>query len=286
MQRRFTTTTTTSAPLRRLVRLAPWGLLALLLLSMIPKGVFPSRKLKNHQFSRGETLTYNVSYSFLDAGEAVVHLDEQVHPLSGRTCYKVDVDGRTTGVVGVTFKLRDKWQSYFDTATLLPLRFYRDIQEGQYRLTETSDFDHAARKVRVQAYKAHRNERREDVYPLPEYAMDMISGYYFLRTLDFSRMSKGDTIRMNAFFDDKSYVFQLIYLGQETTRTKLGRLPAFIISPIMPENKLFRGRHPLRIWISDDANRVPVKIEAEMFVGKVKVDLVKAQGLKKPLGKG
>lgn len=246
---------------------------------------FQYRSVPNNNFALGEVLTYKAGYSMLDAGVAVVKVDKKLHGVNGRTCYKVDVEGRSVGIFGWTTKIQDLWQSYVDTAAIVPMRFYREIKENNYRLTETTEFDHINQKAKVTWFKKNKNDVKTEVYEAPTYSQDIISGYYFLRTLDYENMSKGDTVSMNAFFQDEYYDFKLLYLGKEKVYSKFGRIESFVMSPIMPENRLFYGDHPIKFWISDDENRVPIKVNAELLVGAVEVNLVKHKGLKTKIGK-
>jgi len=110
-----------------------------------------------------------------------------------------------------------------------------------------------------------------------------VSGYYFLRTIDYDQMTVGDTLIVAAFFDEEVYHLNIIYLGKDEVRTKFGHINAFVLSPIMPENKLFRGTHPIKVWLSNDKNKVPLKIKAAMFVGSIEVDLKSYKNLRNPL---
>ena len=110
---------------------------------------------------------------------------------------------------------------------------------------------------------------------MPKNAQDLVSGYYYLRTLNFDKLKEGDILTIDAFFDDEIYDFQIRFLGRESVKTKLGQIKSIVLSPIMPENSLFDGENSVKVWISDDSNKVPLKIKAEMFVGAVEIDIVK-----------
>lgn len=111
----------------------------------------------------------------------------------------------------------------------------------------------------------------------------MVSGYYFLRLQKYNNLKKYDTIRLMGIFEAKTYNFKVIYLGKERIKTEFGKANTFVISPIMPENKLFSGKNPIRMWISDDMNRIPLKIEAELLVGSLDMDIESYKGLKYPI---
>lgn len=236
-------------------------------------------------FEQGETLTYVAGYSVFEAGQAIVHLDKKFHEVNGKKCYKVDVHGKSIGMFGMGMKIRDLWQSYFDPETMLPVQFNRDILEGGYTLEEKIDFDQVNGKAMVEWTKKDKPEIHNEEYDMAPGSLDVISGYYLLRTLDYEQYVKGDTITLNTFWENKGYSFDIIYLGVEKCATKFGRIESYVMSPIMPENQLFSGTHPIKFWVSKDVNRIPLKIQAELIVGAVNVDLVRHKGLKAKLKK-
>jgi hypothetical protein len=96
-------------------------------------------------------------------------------------------------------------------------------------------------------------------------------------------MKVNDTIKINAFFEDKLYDFKIKYVGKTKIDTKFGDIQVIKLVPIMPDNQLFNGENSISVFLSDDKNKIPVRMQAEMFVGSVKVDLVKYSGLKNPI---
>jgi hypothetical protein len=70
------------------------------------------------------------------------------------------------------------------------------------------------------------------------------------------------------------------YRGKGMVKTKFGKIRAFKITPMMPKNKLFDGEESIRIWVSDDANKIPVKVEVDLFVGAIELDIRNYRNLK------
>ena len=89
----------------------------------------------------GERLEYRVHYGFINAGEAVVQVDENIHEINNRPCYKVDVYGRTKGFFDMVTTVRDNWGTYLDTTAIVSQMFYQSIKEGKYRKKEVIEFD-------------------------------------------------------------------------------------------------------------------------------------------------
>jgi len=238
----------------------------------------PLRRSPNNNFTVGEKLEYRLHYGFVNAGEATVAVDPQYFMVNDRVCYKISVLGRSTGSFDFFMKIRDQFISYVDTSAMLPHKAYRLIREGKYKLDETVYFDQANKTARMK-----RDKDAETSHTTPADVQDIVSGYYFLRTVNFDRQKIGDTTLINAFFEGKGYDFRIKYLGKEVVRTKLGKVNAIRLSPIMPDNQMFKGGNSISFWVSDDRNRVPLKVEAVMFIGSVDLDIKSYSGLKWPL---
>ena len=76
---------------------------------------------------------------------------------------------------------------------------------------------------------------------------------------------------------------EVTYKGRENGITKAGKIKAIKLVPKMPKNELFKGENAIAVYLSDDDNKVPVLIEAEMFFGSLKVDLYEFKNLKHKL---
>jgi hypothetical protein len=232
------------------------------------------RTIPFESFAEGEEVSYRVHYGFITAGEAVMRIDNRIHRLNDRPCYKIDVFGKTTGLANKLFGVNNNWGTYLDTAAVVPHKAYRYIREGGYRKNEVVNFEQLNKRVRVNRLnKSNEKIKKIDEYEVPHNVQDMVSGYYFLRTLDYTKYREGDVIKVDAFFDDTVFNFSVRFMGREELKTKLGTYQAIVLKPVMPENKIFEGEDPITVWISDDKYKIPLKIEANMVVGSVDVDI-------------
>lgn len=235
------------------------------------------RRVVNTSFGPGEHLEYRVHYGFLNAAEAIVDVSPTLYKVNDRPCYRVNVDGRTVGAFDLVTRIRDTWRSYIDTAAILPQKFYTNLQENSYRKEENITFNHETNTVKAE-------ERTEkDVFKVPDNVHDLISGYYFLRTIDFNRISNGQVLEVPAFYDDTIYNMKVRYRGKAVIKTKQGKINVIKLNPVLSANKLFKEEESIRIFVSDDANKVPVKVEVDFWVGAMVMDLRQNSGLKQPL---
>lgn len=225
-------------------------------------------------FGKGERLDYRVHYGFVTGGEASMTVDKNLHDVNGRQCYKIEVHGYTTGLVDKLFNVKDTWGTYFDTAAAIPQKSYRYIREGRYRKNEEVIFDQLDGQAKLIEYeKKGKKIKKTEQFTVPVYVQDMVSGYYFLRTMDYSKLKPGEVIDVDGFFDGELYKFRVRFIGRERLKTKIGEFNALVLSPIMPENDIFDGEDAVRLYLSNDQYKIPLKIRADMFVGAVEIDI-------------
>ena len=101
--------------------------------------------------------------------------------------------------------------------------------------------------------------------------------------MDFSDLKVNDTVSVAGFFEDEFYKMNIVYRGKDTIKLKVGKVRALVFAPIMPKNKVFDGENSITAYFSDDKNRIPLKIDAKMFIGSAGVELTGYKGLKNPL---
>jgi uncharacterized protein (DUF2267 family) len=264
-----------------------WLLSPLLLLPALALQAFgPSdtlRKVPNTSFHSGEVLQYKVHYGLINAAEATIEVADDLHRINERPCYKATVTGRTTGSFDFFLRIRDTWRSYIDTTSILPQKFFRNIEENHYRKKETVDFDHVRDVAEVEKRGKDKDDVKRGTYKVPDNVQDLVSAFYYLRTLNYDQRRLGEVIRVQGFFDEEVFAMEVMYRGRETVETKAGTIRAIKLVPKMPSNKLFKGENAVSVYLSDDRNKVPVLIQAELMLGAVKVDMYKYKGLKSRL---
>jgi hypothetical protein len=257
-----------------------WLILLLMFTAFTWPDSLPVRK--NQAFSQGEELTFTVKYLFFNAAEAKMIIHDRIHYIQDKPTYKIDVFGRTLSIFKL-FYVKDNWGTYLDTAKIIPYRSYRHIEEGGYRKHEIIDFDHTNNEAEVMLFDRENKEVVETkLFDIPSNVQDIVSGYYLLRTMNLNGLRKGQDISIKGFFDKKNYNLKLTYEGKERISTSIGEFDTFVFSPEMPKNKLFSGERPIKVWITDDENRIPVKIKAKLVVGALNMDISEAQGLRNP----
>lgn len=231
--------------------------------------------INNFAFGNGEQLKYkvyyNVSFMYIGAGE--VTFSTTLANFRDRPVWHVVGKGRTFSSYDWVFKVRDQYESYIDTATMLPLQFIRDVHEGSYTKYNKVDFYHD-KKAAVS---------RNGTYKIPACAQDVISAIYFARNVDFDKYNKGDRIPFNMFLDDEVYNIYIRYMGKETVTTHYGTFRAIVFKPLLIKGTIFEGGEKMKVWVSDDLNRIPLRVNSPITVGSIKVDMMGYKNLRHPL---
>ncbi len=232
---------------------------------------------KERAFDVGEWFKFRIHYGIINAGYATLEVKEATK--NNKKVYHAIGKGYTTGMSRFFFKVDDNYESYFDKETGKPYQFVRKIDEGGYTKNQEGFFDQAANKVLVKNYK----DKKQTSINVTENVQDIVSAFYYLRnypTID--KMKPGESVTIDMFFDDEVIKFKLKYLGTEDIDTKYGTIPTMIFRPLVQSGRVFKEEESLTVWISDDDNKIPVRIKASLAVGSLKADLDGFKGLKYP----
>ncbi len=231
--------------------------------------------IRNIAFRGGESTTYKVFYTlagvYIGAGEASFNVN--LTNLNGKPVYHLIGDGKTYSFYDSFFKVRDRYESFIDTASLQPYRFIRKVDEGGYKKFQTVNFDHTKNKA----------VSNEGTFNVPDCVQDVVSAIYYARNIDFNKYKPGDKIYFNMFLDNETFNLYIRYLGKETIKTKYGKFRAIKFKPLLVKGTIFEGGEKMVVWVSDDGNKIPLRIESPISVGSVKVDMMNYKNLRYPL---
>ena len=230
--------------------------------------------IKESVFQAGETLNYRLRYGFITAAEASIKVLDTNIKFDNRPVFHLFAEGRTAGSFNVFYKVRNRYDSYIDKESLSPYLYTENIREANYRRSDKARFYQDERKV----------VSNKGNFTGVGRTFDVLSAYFFARSLDVSSLKPGDKFSLDYFLSDGINKLDIEFVGRESIKTALGTMNCIKFSPSIQPGRIFRKDSKLYLWITDDANRIPVKANVEILVGSVTLDLVAASGLKYPLG--
>jgi hypothetical protein len=230
---------------------------------------------ENKCIQAGEKLNfkvfYNLSAIWVAAGEA--NFTTRQETFNGRSVFHIIGDGQTYKSYDWIFRVRDKYETFLDTETLLPQKFIRNVNEGGYKFTNNVVFDQVKKK-------AYSDKKTFDV---PECIQDVLSAIYYARNIDYNKLKPGAKIPFNMFLDDQVYNLYIRYVGKEKVKTKYGTFNAIKITPLLIKGTIFKGGEDMKVWVSDDDNHIPLRVDSPILVGSIKVDMMGYSNLRYPL---
>ena len=231
--------------------------------------------IDNTAFNAGEKITFTVFYAvaglYVNAGTAT--FTNTLETLNNKPVYHIVGEGNTNSSYDWIYKVRDKYETYVDTATMQSLKFVRNVQEGGYKKFEQITFNKMANTA----------VSNQGVYKVPACVQDVLSAVFYARNIDFTRLRKNDKIAFSMFLDNEVFDMYIRYLGTETIKTKFGKFNTIKFKPLLLKGTIFEGGEHMTVWVTDDDNHIPVRIESPIVVGKVKIDMMKYENLRHPL---
>ena len=231
--------------------------------------------VRNNSFHAGESLSLIVFYNavglYINAGTANITVNSE--RLFNKPVFHIVGTGSTNSKYDWIFKVRDRYETYIDTATLQPYKFIRNVNEGGYRKYENITFNQTANTAIT----------TQGVYKVPNCVNDVVGAVYYARNIDFNKYKPGDRIPFFMFLDNQVYNMYIRYEGKETVKTQYGKFRAIKFKPLLLKGTIFEGGEKMTVYVSDDANKIPLRIESPLLVGSVKVDMMSYNNLRFPL---
>jgi len=230
------------------------------------------RTINHNAFEVGERLVFDVGYSFITAGEAVMSVPK-LDTIYGRTAYQVLFTVNSTRTFSWIYKVEDRYETFLDTRGIFPWKFTQRVREGSFRRDFAAWFDQG-RNI------AYANNKR---YPIPPYVHDAVSAFYFVRTMDYSKSRVGEKIYLQNFYKDTTYTLAVKFLGRQRIDVDAGTFSCIIVEPLMKEGGLFKSEGRIIIWLTDDDRKIPVKVSTKVIVGSIDAELREYSGINGPI---
>jgi hypothetical protein len=208
---------------------------------------------------------------FIGAGDA--SFTTTLEKYNGKPVFHCVGEGKTFSFFDNFFKVRDRYETYIDTVTMLPIKFIRNVSEGGYKAYNNVTFNHNAGTA----------VSSKGVFKIPRCMQDVISATYYARNINFDKYKPGDRIPFDMFLDDEVYHLYLRYMSKETIKTRYGKFKAIRFKPLLIKGTMFEGGEKMNVWVSDDPNHIVLRVESPLSVGSVKVDMMGYKNLRYPL---
>jgi Protein of unknown function (DUF3108) len=248
----------------------------------LPVAPLSNQTVENTAFQNGEELTYKIFYNlnfvWIPAGEVTFHVSDE------GSRYHLSAEGKTYSSYEWFYKAYNKLDSYIDKSTFLPQTSIRLVAENRYKVYDKVQFDQKNRLANFERGDTKDEVKLRGSMKLEDAMHDMLSAVYYSRTIDYAQAKQGQDFPMKVFLDETTYSLKYRYMGTEEKNIRgLGKFSTLKLSPQLVAGNVFSESSQMKIWATNDANRLPLMIESPVSVGSVKVVLKSYKGLKHAL---
>jgi hypothetical protein len=230
------------------------------------------RRITNGAFGVGERLVFDVNYGYITAGEAVMVIPAY-DSIAGRKCFRIQFTVNSLPSFSWIYRVEDRYLTFIDVEAIAPLRFEQHIREGSYSRDFIAEFDHKKKIAKT----------TEGQHPIPEYVHDILSAFYFVRTVDFSAFKAGEMLLLNNFYGDKSYELGVKFLGRQELEVAAGTFRTIVVEPLVKEGGLFKSEGRIVVWLTDDALKIPIRVNTKVVIGSIDTELREYSGIIAPV---
>lgn len=228
-------------------------------------------------YREGERLVYDVTWMGLKAGEATLEA-RGIVSLNGQSAYHLVTTARSAPLLSKIYRVEDRSESYLALEPMRALRFEKHLREGRYRHSSLTAFDHGAgiatfryldfSQVPRGISRVEEAERYgkyvQQEFPLTPGALDELSVLYYVRGLP---LTAGTTRLAKVFASKKNWDLEVKVLGKETLVTALGPRETLVVEPLLKFEGIFQRKGRMIIWMTDDAEKIPVRMTSQIRIG-------------------
>lgn len=223
------------------------------------------RVILNSAFKEGEYLKFIIRYGPIKAGYAYMEIPEIVY-IDGHPCFHVISRAESNNFFSSFYKVRDRVESFIDSAGIFTRRFEKHLREGKFKADVINVYDQKNQKVIT----------RKDTIQVPVYVQDVLSAFYFVRTQD---LKLGQSFSVDNFSGGKIYPLEVKVLKKEKIRVKAGKFACIVVEPILRSTGIFQHKGRLKVWLTEDKTHMPVKMQSEIAVGSIIAELEEYKGV-------
>ena len=227
---------------------------------------------KKIPFHPGEKLVFEVKWQFIPAGEAILEV-LPLETIDGAEHYHFVMTAKTYKYIDPLYKVRDRIDAYTDLEMTYS-RLYKQKNRGRRRKDIVLQFD--PERQRVQYAK---NGKKKTPISILSGSFDPLSVFYAFR---FFELKEKGVLEVPVTDGKKCVIGEAKVIRRETIRVESGTYDTYLVEPDLKHiGGVFKKSKnaKLRIWVTADARRIPVKIESEVIVGSFVGELISAKGI-------
>lgn len=216
-------------------------------------------------FTIPERLVYDISWSGITAGTATQEI------LRDGESLRMVSTARSAAWLSAFFTVDDRIEALMSPGSSqfplgLPATYSEKVREGPTRRHKLVTFDHRQRQAVVEDLLG----KTKVSFPVTAITYDSLSCFFFAR---MQKMEPGTSFYVDIFDGKRLHNTEVKVIGRETVKTGLGAFSTVLIMPILKTEGIFSKTGDIRIWLTDDARRIPVKMRSKVKIGSITATL-------------
>ena len=218
---------------------------------------------------------YDVKFGMIKAGTGTMQIKSDVYNDS-IPVYHILFKARTNNFFDTFYRVRDKIESWWHKEELIPLEFTKELKEGKYRQRRTHYYYHDLGYTMYYDFKFKKNKLKEKKMDILPDTQDILTAFFAVREKD---LKVGDNYLTEITVDGKSFTANTEVLRKEKIKTEIGKKECFVIQPTLASDAVFRQKGNIFIWITDDEERIPVKVQSKISYGSFYATITESKKL-------
>lgn len=231
---------------------------------------YPS--VKNNYIRPGEKFEYRVRWGFITVGSAEILIKPKTEFINDREVMIAVSTARTASFFDPIYRVRDSITSYIDKKGMFSWKFIKIQREGPYMRDEIINYDYFNNQFIIQTTR-YRDDvsERTDIIELNDFIQDVLSCLYITRLKEL-KVGHSYLIPTNSQTD--VFDIKVNVIKKESISVPAGRFDTILIEPNMyGKETIFKQEGTLKIWLTDDNYRIPVRMDGQIVIGSVRAAL-------------
>lgn len=219
-----------------------------------------------------ETINYKVSYKW-----GLVHKQAGTARITLRRSgdkYSAIAVGRSDPWADKFYKLRDTLRTYM-RSDFSPTKYeYIAHEDGKYS-HDIVTFTHSGNTVTGHCTRTRKAKKekapttQKTTLTATGMTVDMLSSYFYLRSIDFASMRPGAKRSINIFSGKRKELLTFTYSGTEKLKLDGKTYNTYKVTFTFTSDGKKKTSEPIQAWVSTDANRIPLKLVGKLKIGQV-----------------
>ena len=200
-------------------------------------------------------LNYQLEFKNISAGNAFILLEKD--SLSNQSVIKLRSEIKTNKFIDYLYKIRNKITIYMDEHDLSLIKVINKINEGSYKKNHHALVD--INKMKIINKKGEKEITQRVYSPLS-----------IIFSIREKLQNSKNTFHYKTYSNGKLKDIDISLIGKEKIKTPFGEFNTLIITPTSTDNKtVFKNDGDMKIWYTDNEQRLPIKIEIKITFGSI-----------------